>query len=247
MVDANSQIAQVTGQVFGGVNLSNLGFSTFQILTYFIIGFFFIVAISVGLWIFLSNLKFNNKIIVWEKINGRWEITRRDKACVTSFGSSGDKVFFLKKARKYLPIGEIQTGRRTYWYAIREDQEWINIGMEDIDTAMKRVKSKFLHTEMRAWRTSFQSNLRQRLDKPSFMQQYGTIVVSIIFIIICGLIMFFLTYQVVQAIQKLQALFETATKVMAQNERILATIDNLQNNGRVVAQSLLPFIFLRRN
>ena len=69
-------------------------------------------------------MKYNKKIVIFEKINGRFEPTRKDRAMELKFGRAGDTVFYLAKNRKYLPVPVIQTGRRKYWFAIREDGEW---------------------------------------------------------------------------------------------------------------------------
>ena len=97
-----------------------------------------IVAVGVTIIIVLK-LKFNKKIIIFEKINGRFEPTRKDRGMIQNLKGTGDTILYLKKFKKYLPTPELQTGRNTYWFAIREDGEWFNIGIEDIDDILNDI------------------------------------------------------------------------------------------------------------
>lgn len=224
MVDLGSAIGNVMPS-WG--SLGGIGSTMFKAMTIFFLALIVITIVGITLYVVLTGRKFNKQIIIWEKINGKWEITGRDKGMETKFGSVGDGVLYLKKRKKYLALPTIQTGRRVYWYAIREDGEWINIGLEDIDTAMKQAKAKFLHTEMRAWRTSFQSNLKAKLDKPSIMERYGTIIISVVVFAILGLILWFVADRIVSMIDRLGEVTNTLNELMQTNQKVLTSLDRI--------------------
>ena len=230
-------LSQLSGFIPSGTSLATGGMTMFKVLTYFFLFLVLVVGLGIGLWVWLSSLKFNKRIIIFEKINGRMEQTGSDKAMEVKYGSTGDYVIYLKKRKKYLAPPTIQMGKKTYWYAIREDGEWFNIGMEDIDVAMRQAKAKFLHTEARAFRTAFQQNLKNRLQEQKFMEKYGAMIFNIIGWAIIGLIMWFMADKLVSFLDKFSPLMDAQTKLMATNQQVLQGLDKVcSNSGMVLAR-----------
>ena len=154
-----------------GIDISG----SISILAWFAIGILIAGVVGVIVYLIIREWKFNKKIIVFEKVNGKPEITKRDKAMEVKLGEGGDTVFYLKKAKKHIPLPSIQTGRNIYWFGVREDGEWINIGMDDIDLAMRKIKARFVDKEMRYARVALQRNLKERYQKSSFLSVYGEV------------------------------------------------------------------------
>ena len=220
-------MSSLSGVIPSGASIAGAGTTLMKVLTYFFLFLVVAALIGVGLWYWLSSMKYKMRIIVFEKINGRMEQTGTDKAMEVKYGQTGDYVIFLRKRKKYLAPPTIQMGKRTYWYCIREDGEWFNIGLEDIDIAMRQAKAKFLHTEARAFRTSFQTNLKTRLEEKKFMEKYGAMIFNIIGWAIIGLIMWFMADKLVSFLGKLAPLLETQVKLMATNEQVLQALDKV--------------------
>lgn len=214
-------------------SLMTFGANTFQMLTIFVIALIFIIGIGIGLFLFLNNKRYNKKLVIFKKINNHFEKIANDKAMEVKFGSTGDSVIFTKKYKKYLPLPEIQSGRNEYWYAIREDGEWINIGLEDVDFKMKQVKANFLRPEIRAWRTAFQSNLKQRLEKTNFMDKYGNMMFQIVTFIICGVILWFVADRLVAMVDKIGGIVKSQETIMNSLNGILSNMNNLCSNSGV--------------
>lgn len=199
--------------------------STFQIFTWFLIFTAIFIALGAVIYFILKFKKYRNIIIIWEKINGNWEITGKDKAIEVPYGKAGDTVFITLKKKKYLPRPTIQTGKRTYWYAIREDGEWINIGMEDVDMNMKRARAKYLHPEMRYARTALQKGLRDRYEKQKFMEKYGYIIIPLASFIIVALFLWFLADKILTAADRLNTMITTSAQVMDKANEVVAALD----------------------
>jgi len=145
--------------------------------------FIIIIGLMTGFLIwFILNRKYNMKIIIYEKIGSSFVPTRTDKGTLVRLSTAGDTITYLKKEKKYLANPTIQMGNRVYWFFIREDGEWINFGLDDLDGLSKKVGAKFLDKEMRAWRTAIQKGLKDRYDAPSFMQKYGAYVIAFSFL-----------------------------------------------------------------
>lgn len=154
----------------------------------------FVLGIVVGIitWIVVSGKKFNIKVIVFEKISGRFEQTGSYRAMIQTIGDAGDTVLFIKRIKKFVPTPSIQTGRNVYWFFIRKDREWINAGIEDFDEKSEEMNVYFLDKEMRYARAALQKNLKERYAKLSFLEKYGGLIVwtTLCLIIIVGFVLF---------------------------------------------------------
>jgi len=98
------------------------------------------------------------------------------------------------KAIKWLPVGKIQTAPKEFWYYIREDGEWINFQMSDLNDIQKTAGVRFVQEDMRLQRLATERLLEQRLMKKTFWEQWGsTVMMIILFLVmaICMVIMFF--------------------------------------------------------
>ncbi len=202
------------------------------ILLVIIIGFI-VAVLSISFFFLLRYFKFNKKIIIWEKINNRYEITKRDKAQQMSLRGTGDTIFYLRKFKKYLPTPRIQTGRNVFWYVIREDGEWINIGMGDIDQKFREVGAYFLDSEMRYARTQLQGHIKDRYDKPKFWSQYGALIVNVAAITIIMVFLFLIVQDLQDVMGSVRGSVETAALVNAETARILGAVDTITGGSGI--------------
>lgn len=212
--------------------IPDIGFSgVFGALTILlIIGILIIVTVALGYWI-IQKRKYNKVINIFEKIHGRWEHTRTDKAMEVKIGKTGDTVFILKKHKKYLPIPTLQMGRRKYWFAIRGDGEWINFDMDDIDLLQRKAGVHFVNTDMRYARTALEEALKDRYDKPNLWKEYGVLIASVGFIAMIGVMTWLLFDRWIELAATTNAGVDSAKQVMELGKETLVAIDNIRMAG----------------
>lgn len=220
------------------VNLPSLsGISTIVIL----LVVFIVIGCCVGiiLYFYLMKKKYKYKVIVFEKVGKTIEPNIRDTAATIKLNEVGDLIFVLRHSKKKLPMPNTQTGRSTYWFYIRQDGEWINIGIEDIDNVMKEMNVNFLDKEMRYARSALQKNLGDRYQKPSFWKEYGAFIMYAIFIVIIG-VMVYLSYGKMSDIAGNLA---GMTKNLAElTDKIANLMDAVKGSGTKPAAILLPLL-----
>jgi len=229
MPDAVSQATDIAGGMipsFGGAGKWLLGVGAWLVLA-----IVFLVFLGVCTWLFVRKLKYNKKIVIFEKVGGRFEPTRNDRAMEVKFSTAGDTIFYLRKHKKYIPNPRLQTGRRIYWYWIREDDEWINFEPGDFDADAKKLGAHFLDKEMRYARTQIQKGLKARYEKQGFWKQYGVLVFSLGFIVVLGMMMWLLFDKWIDLAGTTNAGVETAKEVLKEAARILGAIDNIKSGG----------------
>jgi len=133
-------------------------------------------------------------IPLYKKIGNRVIKVAVYKAKDFKIGLAGDKLWFVPKVKKYIPCGTLQTAPNEYTFFEREDGEWINIDMPDIDEDMKKAKVKYVNSDMRSQRIAISNIIDQRFaNKKSWWEQYGHLVTHIIFymiVCICMVVIF---------------------------------------------------------
>lgn len=194
-----------------------------------------VAAIAFALYFWIQRKRFNKIIIVFSKVNGVPEVTFRDKAMETRVGVGGDTCFYLLKAKKFIPRPTIQTGRNIYWFFVKEDGDWINIGLEDVDENLRRASAHFTHVEMRYAKAGLQKNLKDRYNKPTFWQQYGGIIMFTGLVAITGIMIFLLFDKYLAIADKVNAAIEASVRVLEQTERILAVVDRVGSGSGLVS------------
>lgn len=129
------------------------------------------------------------------------------------FGRAGDKLWrvagagFIKfKAIKWMPVGKLQTAPKEFWYYIREDGEWINFILSDLNKTSKEMGVRFVQEDMRLQRLATERLLEQRLLDKTFWEKWGNVIMTVILfltIAICMVIIFYQWGKIIEAMQPL--------------------------------------------
>jgi len=224
-------MVDITGAVAGF--MPKIGGSTiFTFITWVLIALIFIGLIGVVTYLIIRWMKFNKKIIIFERIDGQFKPTRRDKAMEMKFSVIGDTIFYLRRHKKYLPTPIFQTGKRIYWYWIRDDGEWINFRPGDFDKDARRLGAKFLDKEMRFARTQVYKGLKERYDKPGFWKQYGLMIFSIGFIVVMGMMTWLLFDKWIEGLAAVPEILDKLEILLDRADSILGKLDNIYSGGR---------------
>jgi len=138
--------------------------------------------LAIILWIYLKKV-YNQQTWILGNVGGKSMLKLIDKGRYMRFGMAGDKLFRLRKSKKYLSPPTIQTGKNLWLFWERKDGELINIGLGDIDEQMRLAGAYFVDTDMRMQRLGIEKNLRDRLMKESWFAKYGSTIAGVIFVI----------------------------------------------------------------
>ncbi|HUW43442.1 MAG TPA: hypothetical protein VMV95_00560 [Bacillota bacterium] len=142
------------------------------------------------------------------------------------FGMAGDRLWkvatgFLKmKAIKWLPVGKIQTAPREFWYYIREDGEWINFSLADLNDIQRKAGVRFVQEDMRLQRLATERLLEQRLMNKTFWEKWGTTIMLIIVFLVVAVCMVVIFYQFSKILDK----FAQVTATNLQTSQILLKV-----------------------
>lgn len=143
------------------------------------------------------------------------------------FGMAGDKLWkvassgmFKFKAIKWLPVGKIQTAPREFWYYIRQDGEWINFQMDELNKISKEMGIRFVQEDMRLQRLATERLLEQRLMDKTFWEKWGTTVMLLIVFLVIAVCMVIIFFQ----FSKLLDQFSLVASTNAQTSKLLLRV-----------------------
>lgn len=205
--------------------------STFFWITLLIIIFFFLIIGGVGIILLIRYLQFNKKIQIWEERNNQMEYIGKDRAKEIKYNIYGDTVFVLKKRKKFLPRGEIKSGRNVYLYCIREDGEWVNFSLESVNQKLKDAGVKFIHPDMRAFKSGTAKIIKDSYQKKSFLKEWAPIIVPIIFFVIVGIALYFVVDRIVASENNLLEMTKASKEVMQLAKEVLTAVNNIKSGS----------------
>lgn len=206
---------------------------------------FFLAVLVVGLIagaiaLTLRKKQFKYKIPLYKKLGGSVVKVTEYKGKDYNISRAGDKLLYVAGAKKYIPIPTKQSAPNEYPHFEREDGEWINFEIPDINEKMREAKVKFVHQDMRSQRVAISDLLEQRFKgKKSWWEKYGHLVTHTIFYLIVCICIVVVFYQWGEIITKTGNLLD---KVIELNEKL-----DKSNSGVVPTESFAPLLFLGFN
>lgn len=208
------------------------------------IGIILALIIAVITFFVIMNIIYNKKIVVFRNISGKgFTPVFRDKARIVRLGSSGEEILYLQKSKVYR-VGKRPMEKNVFWYAVLDDQLWYNFTLGDLDKKMNELGVKVSDLDMRYQHVAIRRNLQDRLQKPGWWAQYGTMVISLAFMAVIFIFMFLLYGKFNDTVSAAKGAVEAAAKVVEGTERVLSAQHNIQSgdSGRFVSALWYPLL-----
>jgi len=223
----------VIDQIKGYIpSISLKGVTSFAMIAIITLLVVIVVGSIFAWWAFsyINKKKFYIKIQLFEKINGRYRPTRVLKAMELTYSDTGEKAIFIKDLKRYRAKPTAQMGENTYWLALDDENNLVNIEMQDIDFLMREMNVETTETESRANRIAFQKALGDRLKtKESFWAKYGDTIMKIVYIVLISIAIVFILAKVGNIIGSISGLIDQMTKLQDGQSKILTGLDNIVN------------------
>ena len=209
------------------VNVPSFGIGSGKIIILLII-FIFAIAASVIFFLIYQYRIFNRKIVVFENISGQgFQPVYKDRARLVKLGDGGEEILFLKKKKVYRTAYGRKMGKNTYWFAIGQDGYWYNVVLGDVDAKMGMLDIEPIDRDMRYMHVAIRKNIQDRYRKIKFMEKYGTIVMSGLFLLIMLIGLWFLLDKVATMTSNIASAVEASKTIQAESGKILSSLDNI--------------------
>ncbi len=163
----------------GGFNLGFLGDLGILVILLIVAGGF-------TFW-YINKKSYNKTIVKYREINGVACRVGIEKAKEVVLPNTSVRAFYLKKSKFYLPRPSIESGPEEYLYFIRDDGEWLNIGITNVNAEMRKLKIKFDHTDMRMANAALKRLVDKSYKKSNWIKEWAPYIGFGVIIIMLGI------------------------------------------------------------
>lgn len=176
----------------------------------------FAVVIILGMIVFaiIWRRKYYMTIQVMSEIDGTIRKDKVYKAMDVRLSRSGDRIIYVRGANRYIPRPIYQSGPNVFLYVITSDDQWINVKMQNIDLERREIRLDYTDKEMRMAHIATERVIEQRYNKKSFWEQYGSLIIYVIFIVLTLAAWVFIVKQQADVASKLASAIDSADKLL---------------------------------
>lgn len=163
------------GSTFGdlGVNVDIFGGGIGNFISNLVIFVLFLGVLGVIVYFAYQKKLYTEKIQIFEEVNGQSVPTRQYRAREVTIPNTSIKVFQIKENGMYLPRPTIQTGKNNWIFFIRDDHEWVNIGISSLNKQLTELGVNYNHVDMRYANASLKELIKSNYGSGDFWKQYG--------------------------------------------------------------------------
>lgn len=222
--------------------LSNFKIGSLSTFGSFLLGVVIVVLIlgliGVLIYFWLRKRQYKYIIPLYARVGNEPTRIATYRAKEVRMGRAGDSLWFVGRAKKFIPPPTIQSAPREYWHWLREDGEWINFSMKDLDEESKKANVKYIHQDMRMTRLATDKLLEQRLMSKSFLEKWGLVLGYIVFFLVLTVAMVIIFYQFSSVVDKVALLLDRL-------DSLIVKADRLHGGDAELIPALVPLLLIK--
>lgn len=183
---------------------------------------------GIAIYIYFQRKLFNKKIIDFENISGQgYQPTFQDTARLIKVGDGGEEILFLRKRKQYRTAYGRKMGVNTYWFSKGQDGYWYNVLLGDLDAKMGMLDIEPIDRDMRYMHVAIRKNIQERYRKVGFMEKYGQVLMSGIFLLIMIIAVWLLMSKAGDLITVAQSTVESSKPVADSLKVAVSKLDSI--------------------
>lgn len=183
----------------------------------------------------LMRKTYNKQIVKFREING---VTRRvgiEKAKEIVLPGTSVRAFYLKNSKFYIPRPSIETGTNEFWYFIREDGEWVNVGLANLNTELKQLGLHYDHTDMRMANAALKRLVDKSYKKLNWLKEYAPYIGFAVIIIMLAIGGYMVMGESAKIVSAASSNVEALAKITETMNSVLGKISNIASSSGVAA------------
>lgn len=244
---AETDIVSTATETFGIDKFQVFGSTFLNVIFIIVISLFIIGLVAVLIVLRVNAKKYKYKIPLYTKVGNIPTRIAVAKAKPVPFGRAGDQLWFVKGKgiKKWIAPASIQSAKNEFWHWIREDGEWVNFSMQDLDTISKQAGVKYVKQEARLTRLAIDRLLEQRLMNKSFWEKWGVIIGYVIFFLVITIALVIFFHQYGKSVEKTGEILDKADAILEK----AVSAERKTNSGLIpvdATASLIPILYLWR-
>jgi len=179
-----------------------------------LIAFLILTGLTILIILYIRKKKYFITIPLYQNIGNTPTRIGTFKARIIPIGKAGDKLWYVGKVKKYLPPATLQSAPNEFIHWVRADGEWINIALQDVDLASKKLNVKLIEQDMRSNRLATDKILEQRLLQKGFWEKWGVVIGYSIFFVVIAISMIIIFYQYSKVVELTGELISKASRLV---------------------------------
>lgn len=210
---------------FSGFRIFNSLFLTVLLVIIIVVVFLILVIAGIVLWI--NAKKYRYRIPLYTKVGNVPTRIAVLKAKPVAFGRAGDQLWFVKGkgVKKWIPPASVQSAKNEFWHWIREDGEWVNFSIDDLDEIAQKAGVKYVKQESRLTRLAIDKLLEQRFQNKGFWEKWGVVIGYVIFFLV-------ITIAIVIFLHQYGKIIQTTGQVLEKADSIIKDINQIKQQGQ---------------
>ena len=208
-----------------GANIDLFGGNAGQYIMGFILFLFAFAIIGIIIYYFADKKKYCHKIQIFEEVNGQAVPTKQYRAKEVTIPNTSIRVFYLKEGKMFLPRPTIQTGKNNWLFFIRDDHEWVNIGISSLNKQLTEMGLKYNHVDMRYANASLKELIKTNYGEKNFWKEYGAYV-ALGFLVIAICVGFYLVAE-----QQAEVANQLATAIKTNSDLMKTLVEKAETSG----------------
>lgn len=196
----------------------------------------FVVAgavIGIIAWFWATRKTFNKKIEIFEEVSGRPVPVGNDVAREIILPFTSVRAFYLKKRGIHLPRPSIQTGKGHYWYFIRRDGEWVNIGLQNLNDKLKIMNIEHDHSDMRLGNAALKKLIEKNYKTSNWIKEWAPYIGFALLILMLGIAGYLIVGETGKVMSGVGGNVENLQQITSSLESILSSLDNILSTSGV--------------
>lgn len=180
---------------------------------------------------YVQRKSFNKTLVKYREVNG---ITRRvgiEKAKEVVLPGTSVRAFFLKNSKFFIPRPSIESGENEFCYFIRQDGEWMNVGIENVNLTLKQLELKFDHTDMRMANAALKRLVDKSYKKINWLKEYAPYIGFAVIIIMVAIGGYLVMGESAKVVGAAGSNVETFNSIADKMEKILSNMANMAANS----------------
>ncbi len=219
------------GDILGemGVNIGSVGGGSF--IRDVVILLLLLVVAGIFTYWYLNKKSYNKTIVKFREINGLCRRVGTEKAKEIVLPGTSIRAYYLRSSKFFLPRPSIETGNDEYWFFIRDDGEWMNIGVGNVNQKLREMDVKFDHTDMRMANAALKRLVDKSYKKGSWIKEYAPYIAMGILVIMLSIAVYIPMQKGGEVTGAAAANVETFKEITETMNDILVNINNIASTS----------------
>ena len=153
---------------------------------------------------------YDQKLHFFEEVSGQMIPTEDLNATELIIPGTDIKVFYVNSKDLYMPRGTKKMGKKSYWYAIRNNREIVNFVMKNLNKDMIEAGLDYDHTDMRYAYANLKEIIKRNYrDKATkWWKEYANVIAVVVFVFVLTISFWFLIGKMGSILDKIPPLLE---------------------------------------